>query len=60
MNALSLNVRMELVGLLLLGLVGVSFGRITPEECEDAEFHLDPDNCPHSFFRCYKNADVSI
>merc|ERR1719341_2363525 len=26
---------------------------ITPEECEDGEFHLDPDNCPYSYFRCY-------
>jgi len=33
-----------------------SLGNITPEECEDAEFHLDPDNCPHSYYRCYHSA----
>jgi chitinase len=26
---------------------------ITTEDCEDSLFHLDPENCPGSFYRCY-------
>ena len=42
-------------------MVGVARGaerRITEEECEDAEFHLDPDDCPASYFRCTPDGRV--
>jgi len=29
---------------------------VTPEDCEDAIFHVDPDNCPEGYFRCYEDA----
>ena len=45
--------------LVLLGLIGFSLANITDEECEDKEFHLDPDDCPSSYYRCYKSTNVS-
>ena len=39
-------------------LVGSSRANISPEECEDALFHMDPDNCPYSYYRCYHVAGV--
>ena len=38
--------------------IGTAFS-VTPEDCEDSEFHLDPDDCPSSYFRCYSEANVS-
>lgn len=46
--------------LVLVGLLGFSQANITEEECEDQEFHLDPDDCPNSYYRCYKGPNVSI
>lgn len=47
--------------LVVVMMVGVARGaerRITEEECEDAEFHLDPDDCPASYFRCTPDGRV--
>jgi len=45
-----LGLRVEMLVALL---VGSSRANISPEECEDALFHMDPDNCPYSYYRCY-------
>ena len=46
---------------LFLGLVtSVEVRQITAEECEDAEFHLDPDDCPASYFRCTPDGKVRV
>jgi len=41
---------------LAFGLAQTALG-ISPSDCEDAEFHLDPDNCPYSYYRCYKGPE---
>jgi hypothetical protein len=43
---------------LLVGLASGSLRRISPEDCEDAEFHLDPDDCPASYYRCTPDGQV--
>jgi len=41
------------INLLLLLLLVSSSRAVTPEDCEEGgEFHLDPDDCPKSYFRC--------
>jgi hypothetical protein len=48
---------------LVLSLASLVSGRmrqISPEECEDAEFHLDPDDCPASYFRCTPDGKVRL
>merc|ERR1712215_225104 len=40
------------VALLYLALAGSSLGKPTPEDCQDDQFHPDPDNCPEGYFRC--------
>jgi hypothetical protein len=47
----------------LASLASLASGRmrqISPEECEDAEFHLDPDDCPASYFRCTPDGKVRL
>ena len=51
---------MRQVALVLFTLGVSTVFSITPEECEDGEFHLDPDNCPYSYFRCYVKPNVRI
>ena len=29
----------------------------TPDDCQDQEFHVDPDNCPESYYRCYPDGN---
>jgi len=50
---------MSLEQVLILALLACSTGTwaVSPEDCEDSLFHLDPDNCPHSYYRCYMNPD---
>jgi len=50
-----MRMRGTLLHVLLVLLIGSSVA-VTPEDCEDSEFHLDPENCPHSYYRCYKNS----
>merc|ERR1711872_369157 len=38
------------VSITLLLSLGVS-GKPTPEDCEDTQFHVDPDNCPEGYYR---------
>merc|ERR1712198_415805 len=45
------------LGTFLLFCLGSQVLGISPEDCEDALFHLDPDNCPYSYYRCYDNPD---
>ena len=40
-----------IVSITLLLSLGVS-GKPTPEDCEDTQFHVDPDNCPEGYYRC--------
>merc|ERR1711970_449888 len=53
MGALSVKMAgMLLLSLLLATLAWNSSGQPTPEDCEDSQFHVDPDNCPEGFYRC--------
>ena len=41
-----------LLQLLVVVVVAGAGAAPTPADCEDAEFHMDPDNCPEGYFCC--------
>jgi len=38
--------------LLIFAAFGLSYSTPTEADCEDAQYHIDPDNCPEGYYRC--------
>jgi|ERR1711971_907889 len=54
------STNMEGMGLLyalLAALTWVASGTPTPEDCHDQQYHVDPDNCPEGYYRCYPDGN---
>merc|ERR1711892_138669 len=43
------------VFVLLAALTWAASGTPTQDDCEDTQFHPDPDNCPKGYYRCYED-----
>jgi len=40
------------VSLFIVLAVAAASGNPTQDDCEDSQFHVDPDNCPQGYYRC--------
>merc|ERR1719348_1023797 len=46
---------MKILLCLTLLTLGLALATPTEEDCDDALFHVDPENCPEVYYRCYEN-----
>jgi hypothetical protein len=41
-----------------LCLLAACRGQPSEDDCRDQQFHVDPDNCPEGYYRCYPDGNV--